>query len=94
MNSNEKILKIMKMALEINSFELPYKDENKPAIFVRFSGHCPCLSVDTYALGWNAKTKRYPTLSIYAYHYEESKLDRIIKHLEKIIEEVKRNEPF
>lgn len=94
MNSNEKILHIMKLALDINSFDVPYKDEKKPVVFVRFSGHCPCLSVDTYALGWNAATKGYPTLSIYAYYYEASKLNRIIKHLEKIIEEVKRNEPF
>lgn len=89
MNSNEKILKIMKLALDINSFDVPYKGEAKPVVFVRFSGHCPCLSVDIHTLGWNAKTKRCPTLSIYAYHYEESKLDRIIKHLEKIIEDLR-----
>lgn len=87
MNSNEKILKIMKMALEINSFELPYKGEAKPVVFVRFSGHCPCLNVDIHASGWKRGSK--PTISIYAYYYEPKKLDRIIKHLEKIIEDLR-----
>lgn len=94
MNSDEKILHIMKLALDINSFDIPYKGEKKPVVFVRYSGHIPCLNVDIHSLGWGCDSRKFPTLSFFAYHSEDSTLDRIIKHLEKIIEEVKRNEPF
>lgn len=54
MTIQEKVLKIMQLALEIN--DTPTKQEttgDKPTVFVDFSGHVCTLSVQIHSHGWN-----------------------------------------
>ncbi len=88
MTLHGKILKIMLLALQINS--CPTQQEKtgfKPTIFVSFSGHVNQLDVSIHTKGWHSPqlNDEQDGDTIYlGYDNTEEKLDSIIEKLEKI----------
>lgn len=85
MNTNEKILKIMSLALEISPSDKLYNYEDKPLVFVRYSPHCASLSISIHLHGWKDHVSSDEDYSISISRHPE-KLDTIINRLEQIKE--------
>lgn len=87
MTVKEKTMRIMELALEISPPDVSYEYENKPVVFVRYSGHCPCMSVEIYSDGWDREERDKPThrINVFDMSSEEAseRLDEIIKLLEE-----------
>lgn len=83
----EKILKIMSLALEINPPEIKHIGQNTTAVFVNWSPHCNSLSGEIYLNGWKTGAEPDERFSVYTYHEDANKqLDEIITKLESIKE--------
>ena len=75
----EKVMKIMDLALEINSRE-------KNTVFVDFSGHTNGLQVQIYENGWKAYEKSdYNEVCYFELNNTNEKLDETIKKLEELV---------
>ena len=75
----EKVMKIMNLALEINSRE-------KNTVFVDFSGHTNGLRVQIYKNGWKAYEKPdYNEVCYFELNNANEKLDETIKKLEELV---------
>lgn len=84
--TKRKIERILALTMEISSPEYNY--EEKPVVFLTYSGHCPCLSlrVDVCENGSDS-TQRFTVFNLDSKkHAKEThkQLDEIIHYLEKI----------
>jgi len=81
----EKILKIMSLALEINPPEVKGVGNKKADVFVHWSSHCNLLDVEIYLNGWKFNKKCDDDFRVYCYEKEaDGDLDAIIARLERI----------
>ena len=86
---NEKIIKIMSLALEISPADAEKKD-GQPHVFVNYAPHCNQLKVEVYLKGWSDDKKADYKECIYCDEsYADEKADRIIAFLENEEEENK-----
>ena len=89
----EKILEIMRLALEINPPEVENIGEKKEAVFVEYSPHCTFLEIRIYIGGW--KRDADPSYEYYIYFnadaFPEKELDEIINLLNSIKNKEKKN---
>ena len=89
----EKILEIMKLALEINPPEVENIGEKKDAVFVEYSPHCNLLDVRIYIDGWKRDADPSHKYSIYldSYTDPEKKLNGVIDLLNTIKNKENKN---
>ena len=89
----EKILEIMRLALEINPPEVENIGVKKDAVFVEYSPHCTLLEIRIYIGGW--KPNADPSYEYYIYFnadaFPEKELDEIINLLNSIKNKEKKN---
>lgn len=86
---NEKIMKIMSLALEISPADAEKKD-GQPHVFVYYAPHCNNLKVAVYLEGWSdGKEADYKEYFYGDESYADEKADRIIAFLENKEEEKK-----
>ena len=91
MTIKRKIERILALTMEISPPDVKYNYEEKPVVFLTYSGHCSCLSVDVYENGWKsgggAVSTTFNVFSLYdKKHAKEvhQQLDEIILYLEKM----------
>lgn len=91
MTIKRKIERILALAMEISPPDTKHNYEEKPTVFVSYSGHCACLSVDVYENGWkrgsSAEAKSFHVYNMYMKKYEKEthkQLSEIICYLEKL----------
>ena len=76
--TQKKIMKIMKLALEKNSIE-------KNTVFVDFSGHTNGLRVQIYENGWKAyEDPDYNEICYFEHNNANEKLDELIKRIKEL----------
>nr|DAT32850.1 MAG TPA: hypothetical protein [Caudoviricetes sp.] len=76
--TQKKIMKIMKLALEKNSIE-------KNTVFVDFSGHTNGLQVQIYENGWKAyENPDYNEICYFEHNNANEKLDELIKRIKEL----------
>nr|DAY35588.1 MAG TPA: hypothetical protein [Caudoviricetes sp.] len=76
--TQKKIMKIMKLALEKNSIE-------KNTVFVDFSGHTNGLRVQIYENGWKAyENPDYNEICYFEHNNANEKLDELIKRIKEL----------
>ncbi|MDE5765307.1 MAG: hypothetical protein K2I00_10180 [Ruminococcus sp.] len=86
---NEKIMKIMSLALEISPADAE-KREEQPHVFMDYSPHCNQLKVEVYLKGWSDDKKADYKECIYCDEScADEKADKIIAFLENKEEENK-----
>ena len=85
MNTKQKVLRIMELALEIDPPDIEDVGEKRTAVFVEYAPHCTLLSVRIYEDGWTPHAD-FEDLRVWMPD-ESGQLDRIIKRLEEIKEE-------
>ena len=89
----EKILEIMKLALEINPPEIEDIGIKTDAVFVEYSPHCTLLDVIIYIGGW--KQDADPSYEYHIYFnadaFPEKELDEIINLLNSIKNKENKN---
>lgn len=89
MTIKEKILKIMSLALEINPPEVEDAGQKRTAVFVSWIPHCSCLEFKIYKGKWDLYSAPDELCLIYTEKEDTSeRLDKVIKMLEKIKEEL------
>lgn len=89
--TNEKIMKIMSLALEISPADAE-ETSGKPHVFVQYSPHCHLLEVIVYLKGWNDEVDADYEKRFYgSEEYAGEKADRIIDYLENLKKEVCEN---
>lgn len=100
MTIKEKIMKIVSLALDINSPEIPEIGKKMTAVFFNWSPHCNSFSVSIFSNGW--KTADFPDKYFFYLHEEQSseQLDEVIlclealkRHLNEVSEPVENSEP-
>lgn len=88
MTKQEKVLKIMSLAMEISGVEEHYRTgDYRPLVWVEFFPHIPQITVGINMYGWAPMVdsgRRY--LSVYLYQDCDDELDGIINELEGIKE--------
>ena len=91
MTIKRKIERILALAMEISPPDVKHNYEKKPTVFVSYSGHCSCLTVDVYENGWKsgggAESTTFNMCSMYMKKDAKEthkQLDEIIHYLEKI----------
>ncbi len=90
-STNEKIMKIMSLALEISPADAE-ENSGKPHVFVEYSPHCGLLEVRVYLKGWNSEIDADYEKRFYGSEkYASKKADRIIDYLENLRKEVCEN---
>ncbi len=88
---NEKIMKIMSLALEISPADMKQTGEN-PQVFVEYLPHCKLLDVSVYLKGWKKGGKVDYTDSFCGnWNNADKKADEIIAFLENLKKEVYEN---
>lgn len=88
---NEKIVRIMALALEISPADAP-EDSGNPHVFVYYSAHCNLTEVRVWLDGWNSETDADYYEAIWGNSGEKAhaKADGIIAYLENL-KEVQKN---
>lgn len=88
---NERIMKIMSLALEISPADMEQKEGN-PHVFVYYSPHCCALEVEVYLNGWGEEKKAdYEVLFYNSIDNACEEADKIIDYLENLKKEVCKN---
>ena len=89
----EKILEIMRLALEINPPKIENIGIKTDAVFVEYSPHCTLLEIRIYIGGW--KRDADPTYEYLIYFnadaFPEKELDEIINLLNSIKNKENKN---
>lgn len=88
---NEKIVRIMSLALEISPADAEENSGN-PHVFVQYSAHCNLLEVRVWLDGWNSEADADYYRFFYGCSGEKAskKADEIIAYLENL-KEVQKN---
>lgn len=102
MTIKEKIMKIVSLALDINSPEIPEIGKKMTAVFFDWSPHCNSFSVSIFSNGW--KNADFPDKYFHLYLCKEQsseQLDEVIlclealkRHLNEVSEPVENSEPI
>ena len=85
MNTKQKVLRIMELALEINPPDIEDVGEKRTAVFVEYNPHCSLLAVRIYEGSWKPYADCENLMAWMP--KDEENLDNIIKRLEEIREE-------
>lgn len=101
MTIKEKIMKIVSLALDINSPERPDIGKKMTAVFFYWSPHCNSFSVSIFSKGWN--NVYFPDKYFHLYLCKEQsseQLDEVIlclealkRHLNEVSDPVENSEP-
>ncbi len=85
MTIKEKIMKIVSLALEINSPEIPDIGQNMTAVFFDWSSHCNVFDVKVFFNGWKVGDHPDKLFKVYSDCEQSSdQLDEVISYLEYI----------
>lgn len=90
MSVKEKILRILELALDINSPEIEGIGVKKTAVFVRWSPHCTLLEIDIHYGGWVTGKSKDEQIEVYTAPEISGlgdSIDYAISRLEEILAE-------
>lgn len=86
MTIKEKVLRIMELALAINSPEITAIGKTKTVVFVNWMPHCNCLEVSVHNNGWIEGQGAEDSIRAYTdWDNADEYLDDIISRLEAIL---------
>ena len=90
MSVKEKILRILELALDINSPEIEDIGVKQTAVFVKWSPHCTLLEIDIHYGGWVTGKSQDERIDVYTAPEVSgigNSIDYAIRRLEDILAE-------
>lgn len=78
-----KLLRVFELAMQINPTETERSiTENKPTVFLRFSGHVSRMNLQIHGEGWDYYDKPSSEFDFITYDYENPYIGDVIDMLE------------